>query len=83
MLLAGCEPDHVAGPNLLDRTAPTLRASAACRNDERLTQRVRVPRRPGPRLERDARADRARRVRRFEQWIDADCSGEVLGGTRT
>src|SRR5437667_1017789 len=40
VFLARRERDHVAGSNLLDRAAPALRASAARRHDEGLTQGV-------------------------------------------
>ena len=54
VLLARREPDHVAGMDLLDRAALPLDPAAAGRDDEGLAQRVGVPRRPGPGLERDA-----------------------------
>jgi hypothetical protein len=44
----------------------------------RLAERVRVTRRPSARLERDTRADRARRGLGFEQRIDAHRAGEIL-----
>src|SRR4051812_12772425 len=47
VLLARREPDHVAGPDFLARPALALRPAAARRHDQRLAQRVRVPRRPG------------------------------------
>ncbi len=53
MLFARREPDHVAGPNLLDRAAPTLRSPAASRNDQRLAKRMGVPCGSSARLERD------------------------------
>src|SRR3954468_21156965 len=58
VLHAGREPDHVTGSYLLDRAALLLNPADAGRDDERLPQRVRVPGRPGPRLERDARPGR-------------------------
>ena len=58
VLLARREPDHVARPDLLDRPAPALRPAAAGGDDQRLAERVRVPRRAGAGLERDARAGR-------------------------
>src|SRR5437764_10616756 len=47
MLLTRREPDHVAGPDLLDRPTPALRPAAAGRHDQRLTERVGVPGGPG------------------------------------
>src|SRR5437764_12935788 len=66
MLLARREPDHIAGSNLLDWPGPAPRASEAGRHNERLAQRVCMPRGPRARLERYARADDARRIGRFE-----------------
>src|SRR5436309_4475299 len=54
VLLARREPDDVARPDLLDRAAPALHPAAPGRHDERLAERVSVPRRPCARLERDA-----------------------------
>src|SRR5579863_2523872 len=50
VLLARCEPDHVARPNLLDRAAPALRPAASGNHDQRLAQRMSVPRGPRARL---------------------------------
>src|SRR3954447_23562819 len=58
VLLTRREPDHVAGVHLHDRAALPLAPAAAGRDDEGLAQRVGVPRRPGPGLERDAVAGR-------------------------
>jgi hypothetical protein len=43
VLLAWRKPYDIAGPNLLDRPTPTLRASNAGSHDQRLTERVSVP----------------------------------------
>src|SRR2546422_7354908 len=51
VLLAGREPDHIAGPDLLDRPAFALSPSAARRNDKSLTEGMRVPCSPRPWLE--------------------------------
>jgi hypothetical protein len=50
MLLSGREPNDISGPDLLDRAAPSLRPAAAGRDDESLTERMRVPCRPRARL---------------------------------
>ena len=63
VLLAGREPDHIAGPDLLDRPAFALSPSAARRNDKSLTEGMRVPCSPRPRLEGNARALNERRMR--------------------
>ena len=52
VLLAGRNPDHIARPDFLDRTAPTLYPAAAGRDDQVLAERVCVPRRPGARARR-------------------------------
>src|SRR5262245_60625531 len=72
------EPDDVAGTDVFDRAAPALRAPAPSGDDQRLTERMGVPRGPGARLERDAGADRTRRIGRLKQRIDTDRAGEVL-----
>src|SRR5206468_8925290 len=57
MLLARRTPDDVTGANPLDRASPALHQTAAGRDDQRLPQRMRVPRRSGAGLERDADAE--------------------------
>ena len=79
VLLAGREPDHVAGPDLLDRAAPALRPAepavtisvwpSGC-----VCQAVRAPGSKVTLAPRDAR-----RVGRLEQRIDADRAGEPFG----
>src|SRR5205814_1977961 len=61
VLFARRKPDHVPRPDFLDRAAPPLCAAAAGRHDQRLAQRVGVPRRPGAGLERDTITGRASR----------------------
>src|SRR6476661_9881543 len=56
VLLSGREPDHVTGANFLNRAAPTLRAAAAGRHDEGLSEWMRVPCSPRARLKGYARA---------------------------
>jgi len=51
VLLAGREPDHITGPDLFDRSAFVLDPSAASRNDESLTEWMRMPCSPRTRLE--------------------------------
>src|SRR5439155_15496539 len=81
MLLPRREPNHVTGPNLLDRPAPTLGAARARRHDQGLAERVRVPGSPGAGLERDTCAGHARRIGGLEERVDADRAGEPLGGS--
>src|SRR3989449_11475522 len=49
------KPDHIAGTNLLNRTALALHPTNARSDNERLTTRMRVPRGARARLERNAR----------------------------
>ena len=79
VLLTRREPDHVTGPDFLDRPAPALRAAAASRHDQRLAQRVRVPRGSSAGLEGDARARDACRIGGLIERIDSDRASEVLG----
>src|SRR2546423_10546062 len=51
MLLTGRDPDHVTGPNLLDRPAPAPRAAPPSRPHQGLAPRGGVPCRPRARLE--------------------------------
>src|ERR1017187_1821411 len=44
VLLTRRKPDHVAGPDVLDRPAPALRAPRATGHDQRLAEWMRVPR---------------------------------------
>ena len=81
MLFSRGKPDHVTRSNLLDRASPSLRAAAACRDDQRLSERVRVPGGPRTGLECHAGADDARRIWCAEERIDAYRAGEVLGGS--
>jgi hypothetical protein len=56
VFLAGCEPDHITRPDLLDGSTFALNPAAASRYDESLTERMRVPSSPRARLERYAGA---------------------------
>src|SRR5579883_2046660 len=71
VLLARREPNHVAWPYLLDWAAPSLDPAAPGCHDERLTERVSVPRRPCARLKRHTGSGRARRCVCLEQGVDA------------
>ena len=79
------DPDDVARPDLLHRAALLLHPAAAGGDDQRLAQRVRVPRRPRARLEGDHPAADARRGLGLEARVDAHGPGEVArrpGGGR-
>src|SRR3979411_2895961 len=79
VLLTRREPDHVAGADLLDRGTRALHASAAEGDDQRLSKRVRVPRRARARLEGDGGAGGAGWRGRGEEWVDPDGAGEPVG----
>jgi len=63
----------LAGPAL------ALRASTPAGDDQRLSERVRVPRRARTGFEGDDRADHPRRRTALERRIDSDRAGEPLG----
>lgn len=46
MLLPRCNPDHVTGPDFLNRASPALGPAATGRDDEGLPERMRMPCRP-------------------------------------
>src|SRR5688572_20313614 len=75
VLDAGRTPDVVARADLDDLSAPFLRATYAVRDDETLACRVRVPVRPGARLERDVRAGIGRRFVGRKQRLYTDTAG--------
>src|SRR6266478_7357075 len=54
VLLTGREPDHVSGPDLLDRSTFALSPAAARRDDQSLAERMSVPCSSRARLERNA-----------------------------
>src|SRR6476659_7682389 len=61
MLLTGRKPDHIARANFLDRSAPTLRPPKTGRDDQRLTEWMRMPGSARTGLERDTCATNTRR----------------------
>jgi len=74
------EPDDVAGTDLFDRAALPLDEPTAARDDESLSQRMRVPCGTRPGLERHAQRVRTTLIFRLEQAIKSDITGEVLFG---
>src|SRR5579859_415567 len=78
VLLARREPDHVTRPDFLHRSALALDPAATGRDDQRLTQWMRMPGRPGAGLERDAGATSTCGIGRLEQGIDTDRAGEIV-----
>src|ERR1700683_40063 len=80
VFFARSEPDHVAGMNFFDRSAPMLSEAGACGDDQSLAERVSVPSSASAGLESDAGAASARGIGRFEERIDANGAGEPVGG---
>src|SRR4051812_29125413 len=78
VLLAGWKPDHVTRPDFLDWPALALRPSNARGDDQRLAERVRVPRRPCARLEGDQGHRDTGRIRGLKERINTDRAGEPL-----
>lgn len=79
MLHAGRNPNDVTRPDFLNGGAPFLHKADAGRNDERLTERMRVPSGACARLESDGCAAYPGRPAPFETVVDADGAGEILG----
>src|SRR3954462_7330774 len=70
------KPHDVTGPDLFYRSAPALRASETGSDDQRLPERMGVPRGARAGLERHGRAGRTRGRRSLKQRIDTDGAGE-------
>src|SRR5256885_1674790 len=79
VFLARREPDHIAGTDLLDRSAFPLSPTATSRDDESLTERMRVPCSPRTRLERHARALNKCWIRGLKKRINSDRASEPVG----
>ena len=79
VLLAWRDRDHIAGMNLLNRTAVLLRPTATGDDDQGLTERMGMPRGACTRLERDACARRAGGCVWLEQGVDAHRAGKPVG----
>src|SRR5215207_5487246 len=70
MLQPRREPNDIAGPDFLDRSALGLGPAEPRRDDQGLAKRMRVPRAARARLERDMSAGYARGIARLEQRVD-------------
>ena len=81
MLLTRFEPHDVAGPNVLDGLAFALHPAEARRDDERLSERMRVPGGPCAGLKGDDRAANARRRASLKRGIDSHRAGKPVAGT--
>src|SRR5690348_16432290 len=67
MLLAGRDPDHITGANVLGRFPLALNPAATSSDDQGLTERMRVPRRARAGLEGDEVHTDTGRLRRIVQ----------------
>jgi hypothetical protein len=72
MLLAGGEPDDVAGSDLLDGSTLALHPAEAGDDDQRLPERVCVPGGPGAGLERHLSALHSLCVKGIEERVHPD-----------
>src|SRR5437016_1104097 len=81
VLLARWAPDDIAGANDADRAAPALHETAACGDDQRLTQRMCVPVAARAGLERHVGAACPCGLRCFKEGINTYRASEVLGRT--
>ena len=71
VLLARREPDYVTRSNFFNRTTLPLSPAAARSDNERLTKRMRMPRRPRTGLKGDTRTLHKCRLGRLKQRIDS------------
>ena len=78
VFLAGREPDHVTGSDLLDRSTFALSPAAARRNDQRLAERMRVPCSSRARLERNASPLNKGGIGCLKKRIDSNRPSEPL-----
>src|SRR5574338_40250 len=74
-------PDDVAGADFLARFALALVPANACRDDQRLAERVYVPGGPRTPLEGDAGDADTRRLGRITQRLDPDVAGKPIRWT--
>ena len=75
MLEAGRKPHHVSGADLLNSSTFTLHPAETGGDDQGLSERVGVPRRPGTGLEGNAAGSHASWFGRLEERIDPDRAG--------
>jgi len=74
--LTGCEEDHVAGMDLLDRSALPLHSAQAAGHDQVLPQGMAVPGGPGTGLKGHCRGEAPGRSRDLKEWVHADRAAE-------
>src|SRR5437667_329089 len=73
------KPDHITGPDFLDRATPTLRPPESGCDNQRLTEGMGVPGGAGTRLKRDVCVPNTCRFGCLEQRINANCAGKPIG----
>ena len=78
MLFAWREPDDVAGPDLLDRAALALDPAKPGCDDQRLTERMRVPSCPRPRFKGDGCSADAGGIFTRKRCVDAHRAGKIV-----
>jgi hypothetical protein len=78
MLLSGRTRDYVTRPDFLDGPAPALYPAAVGRHDQRLAERMRVPRGTRTRLERDAGNKNTLWIACIKQRIDPNRAAEIV-----
>src|SRR5215469_2860180 len=83
MFLIRRNPDDVTGFDHPYRATPALHAAGAGDHEKRLAERMRVPRRPRPRLEAHQSRTHTRRRRRFDDRLLPDRAGEALDWSTT
>jgi hypothetical protein len=79
MLFAGREPDDVTGADFFNGSGLALGPAAASGDDERLTERMRVPRSSRAGFEGYAGALDPSRIGRLKERVNADRAREPIG----
>jgi hypothetical protein len=80
VLFAGLEPDHITWTNLLNRPALALRPTATRSDDQRLTERMRVPSGASTGLKRHDGSSDSRWFFALEHRINSHCAAEPVRG---
>src|SRR5208283_3416076 len=78
MFLAGREPHDVAGPDLLNRAALALYPAQPGCDDQRLTERMRVPGCPRARFKGDGSPADAGWIFTRERCVDTHGAGKIV-----
>jgi len=78
MLLSWRKPDHISGVNLLDRVAFSLSPSAACSDNQGLSEGMGMPGGAGTWLKGDAGTGNKGWIGRLKEGVDAYGAGKPL-----